>query len=452
MKFDSYGTFCRLAAVAVGVLFLAGCGGGNSSTSTTTTTTTTTTTSNTADLTVGFGPNGSSFGYYNGVFTTVTICAPGTSNCQTIDNVLVDTGSEGLRILNSALTSLPETSLGTLQNSSDDQYQDCVQYGDTSYSWGPVWLADVELGGEKASNVAIQVIGGNAGNATSGTVPAQCLTTPVSPSVPNGGNEDTVATLGANGILGIGVFPNDCGNACTSSSDLNESGYPYYICPTGQACSATTVPIQDQLANPVSLFSSDNNGVVVALNAVGATGAAGSAGTITFGIGTQSDNSYTAQTLYAVDQCGFLPSVTYQNISYTDTLCSTGSGGLGAVFDTGSNTLYVSDATTLGISDCADNGYYCPNGTLTLSNIGLSGYNGVGSGTVSLSIANADQLLAANPTFAAFNNLGSDSGTSPSTDYFDFGAPFFLGRMIFVGIAGASVPNGASAPNGFFAF
>jgi hypothetical protein len=125
---------------------------------------------------------------------------------------------------------------------------------------------------------------------------------------------------------------------------------------------------------------------------------------------------------------------------------------MGAFFDTGSNALYVSDAATLAISDCVDNGYYCPNGTLNLSNISLSGYNSVGSGTVSLSIANADQLFGANPTFAVFNNLGGASGTGPSTDYFDFGIPFFLGKTVFVGISGETVPNGASAPNGYVAF
>ena len=38
----------------------------------------------------------------------------GTTNCQTVDNVLVDTGSIGLRILNSALTTVPASSLGTI--------------------------------------------------------------------------------------------------------------------------------------------------------------------------------------------------------------------------------------------------------------------------------------------------------------------------------------------------
>ena len=45
--------------------------------------------------------------------TQVTICQPGTSNCQTITDVLVDTGSSGLRIFASAVTvALPSSNSG----------------------------------------------------------------------------------------------------------------------------------------------------------------------------------------------------------------------------------------------------------------------------------------------------------------------------------------------------
>src|SRR6516164_441264 len=47
--------------------------------------------------------------YFNGLFTNVTICVPGSSNCQTINGVLVDTGSSGLRVLSSVLSiALPQ--------------------------------------------------------------------------------------------------------------------------------------------------------------------------------------------------------------------------------------------------------------------------------------------------------------------------------------------------------
>src|SRR4051794_14396704 len=46
---------------------------------------------NTMPVTVGCG-------YQNEPCVSVTICEPGTSNCQTIPNVLLDTGSYGLRL------------------------------------------------------------------------------------------------------------------------------------------------------------------------------------------------------------------------------------------------------------------------------------------------------------------------------------------------------------------
>ena len=62
--------------------------------------------SNVVDVVVGGGPNGNSV---NSLYTTVTVCVPGsTTLCQTIDNILVDTGSYGLRLLVPPLTlSLP---------------------------------------------------------------------------------------------------------------------------------------------------------------------------------------------------------------------------------------------------------------------------------------------------------------------------------------------------------
>jgi len=445
----SKATLGRFLALVTGLIFLGSCGGSSSSSSSTSTPAA----NNTAALTVGFGPLGAAGGYVNGIFTSVTVCAPGTSNCETVDNVLVDTGSAGLRILNSALTTVPASSLGTITDSNGDQLQECVQYGDTSYSWGPMLVADVELAGEKASSLPIQVIGDN-----SFAVPSQCLATPVNPSLPNGGNEDTVATLGANGILGLGGFgyPLDCGSYCTSSSDLTQSGYPYYVCPTGQACSATTVPTQDQATNPVAAFSSaDNNGVLVTLPSIPALGAANGtvSGSLIFGIGTQTDNALaTTATVYALDEYGDIPAFTYNGVSYT-------SPTNWSVLDTGSNSLEFLDANTLasvGIIECADApGLYCPTSTIPFT-VTASGANST-SGTIMFSIMNADTLF--NTNNAAFNDLGGDSGTSPANDFFDFGLPFFFGRSVYIGMmpgvfAGeSSAPSGAtSATYGYYAF
>jgi hypothetical protein len=451
LRNDSKATLGRFLALVTGLIFLGGCGGSSSSSSSTSTPAA----SNTAAVTVGFGPLGAAGGIVNGIYTSVTVCAPGTSNCETVDNVLVDTGSAGLRILNSALTTVPASSLRTITDSSGDQLQECVQYGDTSYSWGPMLVADVELAGEKASSVPIQVIGDN-----SFAVPSQCLATPVNPSLPNGGNEDTEASLGANGILGVGAFgyPLDCGSYCTSSSDLTQSGYPYYVCPAGQVCSATTVPVQDQATNPVAAFSSaDNNGVLVTLPSIPALGAANGtvSGSLIFGIGTQTNNALASSaTVYALDEYGNLPAFTYNGVSYTSPTNF-------SVLDTGSGALLFLDANTLassGISECADaSGFYCPTNTVPFTVTVSGAINTSETGTMTFNIMNADTLF--NTNNAAFNDLGGDSGTSPANDFFDIGLPFFFGRSVYVGMmpgvftGETAAPSAAtSATYGYYAF
>jgi hypothetical protein len=446
LRNGSKATLGRFLAVVTGLIFLGGCGGssGNSSSSTSTSAA-----NNLATMTVGFGPLGAAGGIVNRIFTSVTVCQPGTTNCQTVDNVLVDTGSAGLRILNSALTTVPASSLGTI-TSNGDQLQECVQYGDTSYTWGPMLLADVEVAGEKASSLPIQVIGDN-----SAAVPSQCLATPV---LPGYGNDDTVAALDANGILGVGAFgyPWDCGSYCTSSSDLTASGYPYYFCPTGESCSATTVSTQDQATNPVAAFSSaDNNGVLITLPSIPANGAANDTvtGSLIFGIGTQTNNALASSaTVYALDGYGNIPEFTYNSIQYTSPTNY-------SVLDTGSNALYFLDANTLasvGISECANApGFYCPNVTVPFA-VTAYGANST-SGTITFSIMNADTLFSTGN--AAFTDLGGDSGTGPANDYFDFGLPFFFGRSVYIGMmpgvftGESAAPSAAtSATYGYYAF
>src|SRR5579859_578042 len=104
--------------------------------------------------------------YANGLFTTVTVCAPGTSNCQSIPNVLVDTGSFGLRLLASSLGTLG----GSLpkQTSGSNTVFECGQFVD-SVLWGPVVSADVTLASQTAKSVPIEVI-----DASSVPVPPGC--------------------------------------------------------------------------------------------------------------------------------------------------------------------------------------------------------------------------------------------------------------------------------------
>ena len=162
---------------------------------------------NVQSILVNAGPTGD---YFNGAFTSVTICAPGRSTgCQTIDGVLVDTGSTGLRVLSSALTlSLPQQ-----VGASGAPIVECAQFLD-GFTWGPVQTADVKLAGEQASAVPIQVIDERAFP----NIPTACSSAGVA--------EDTLDKLGANAILGIGLFRQDCGPAARSS------GRPTLVCTT----------------------------------------------------------------------------------------------------------------------------------------------------------------------------------------------------------------------------
>ena len=137
-------------------------------------------------------------GFNNTLYTTVIICVPGTTTCQSIDHVLVDTGSTGLRIPASLVT----LNLPFMTDASNNPIGNCIQYADTTYQWGPIVKVDVQMAGEVASSVPIQIVG----PANFAAAPAACSA--------GGIPAQTVAELGANGILGVGVFRQDCGSAC----------------------------------------------------------------------------------------------------------------------------------------------------------------------------------------------------------------------------------------------
>jgi Protein of unknown function (DUF3443) len=406
---QSQARFVLISLIAMAVLGLAGCGGSSSSSGSNPTPPPV---NNNQPIEVNLGPLND---YPNGVFTTVTICVPGTSTCQNIPDVLVDTGSEGLRLLSSQVT----LSLPAITDNSNNGLQECVVYGDGSFNWGAIVGADVKMAGEKASSVPIQII--DSSNPTTYPVPSACLSG-------GGSNENTVQSLGANGILGIGNYQQDCGSYCAN----NTVPGTYYLCPNG-ACSATAVPVNFQVQNPVWIFPQDNNGLLISLPSVPAGGAATASGSLIFGIGTQSDNALGSAQIYTPDSSGNIQSI-YQNVSYT------------GFIDSGSNGLFFLDSGTLGIPDCPDNAsWYCP-GSPVQYMVTNSSQNGTSS-TVTINIANADALfLANNGQNAAFSNLGGGTGTGPSTDYVDFGMPFFYGRDVFVGIENMTGPKGVVGP------
>lgn len=360
--------------------------------------------SNQAVISVGQGVVA---GLVNMPAVSVTICAPGTSNCQTISNVLVDTGSYGLRIVGSAASSVLG-SLPVVTAGSGGSLAECGTFV-SSYTWGTVRTADVKISGEQASALPIQIIG----DVGTSNVPTSCT---------NGGSSaNTVEALGGNGILGIGPAPYDCGATCVTSTTYSN----YYACPNGNSsCQITAVPLAQQVANPVQQFATDNNGVILSMPQVSSSGQASAAGTLTFGIGTESNNTRTASTV--------LPTTTAGDLTGTFL-----GSNVSAFFDSGSNGYFFNDSS---LATCSgDTSFYCPSSTETFT-AQLTGYNSSSTAGISMTVANASALFA-NSSAYAFNDLAGPFGTA---GWLDVGLPYFYGKTVYVGMD--LTANGGAAP------
>lgn len=221
---------------------------------------------NVMEVTIG----GDCQAYINEPCASVRICAAGTSNCQTITNLLVDTGSYGLRVFRSVLN----VGLTPITNPSGNTYGTCVSYMDGSIQWGSVQTADIVMGGLKASSVPIQVIDAS----FAGGPPAACG------SSSDVENDPSVA--GFNGILGVGLFAEDCGATC-----VNAPTKYYYTC-TSSSCSQSTAPTSVQVTNPISMLPTGyNNGVILNFPSIPSAGAGSVTGAMIFGIGTVANNT-----------------------------------------------------------------------------------------------------------------------------------------------------------------
>lgn len=380
-------------------LLLSGCGGGGSSSSAGSSSSGNTLTNSVA-VTVDSGPPAvvAKGGAINQPFVSVTICSPSNpSNCQTIDHILLDTGSYGLRIISSVLSS--SMALPQRADASGNAIVECTSFAD-GYSWGPVKTANLQIGSETANGLAVQIIG----DPNFSSVPSSCSGTGKIA-------ENTVATFYANGVLGVGPFAQDCGVACAQNANTGV----YYSC-SSSSCQPTTVSLTQQVQNPVSLFATDNNGVILSLPAVSG-GTTSVDGTLTFGIGTQSNNSLGSATIYTIDSSSGYITTTYKGVPYPDSF-----------LDSGSNGLFFNDSS---IAQCGNSsGFYCPISNLSLSAVNL-GKNG-NSGTVNFGVGNADNI---SNSYAAYSLLAGVNGDSAG---FDWGLPFFYGRNVYTGIEGSN--------------
>jgi hypothetical protein len=279
------------------------------------------------------------------------------------------------------------------------------------------------VGGEKASSVPIQVIGDPAYPAS--LAPDSCQTA----SVDN--PESTVATFGANGIIGLQGFQQDCGAGCAPGGDSATLDGSYYNACTTSACVGTYVPLDQQVENPDFLFAKDNNGVLIQLPAETADEASAT-GTLIFGIGTESNNALASgANIYTLDQN-----------SGTFITSFGGNSALEGITDTGSSSYFFpagSEASVL--PTCTDiASLYCPTVTQSLSGT-IQGDNGTVT-SVAFKIANGDTINAdiINNAVTVAPYLGAGAGQLTTT--FDWGLPFFYGRRVANAIEGHSTSAG----------
>lgn len=372
---------------------------------------------NVAPIIVDAGPAGLNFVSANVPFVTITVCVPGNTppspQCQTIDHVSVDTGSSGLRLLSSASGGELTLTLPGEVDSNGNPLAQCLVFLD-GYVWGPVATADIYVAGEQASNVPVQVV---IPTSSSPSVPSSCS----SQNPPGGaGNEGaSLSTFGANALIGVGLFRQDCGLGCQSNSPPPAF---YYDCPAS-GCNPTNVTLAQQVANPVVKFATDNNGVLVQLPPVPNGGSLTSNGFLIFGIGTQSNNALGSSMVYPVPD-------TPPNAGDFTTIFN-GSNLTGSFIDSGSNGFFFQDSA---ITVCPSspttpaNTWFCPaNSPLNLTAVN-QGSNGQSGPTTHFSIENTITLF--NTSNTAFSTLGGPG----SAGSFDWGLSFFYGRDVFTAI------------------
>ena len=255
--------------------------------------------------------------------------------------------------------------------------------------------------------VPIQVI-----DATFGTVPSSCTSPEAGPAV-------------ANGYLGVGVFAEDCGAACA----VDAANGMYYSW-NGSTTTGVTVSTSSQVQNPVALLPVDNNGVIVALPGVPSAGATAIEGALVLGIGTRANNVPGTATALALDSGG----------DFTTTIDG-GTSVPGSFVDTGSNGLFF--APPAPIPSCTDaTSWFCPPVMLSFSatNAPSPGFPGPAT-PAAFQIANFDALVVQPANgHRVFTQIG---GSAVPKAGFDWGLPFFLGRTVYLGIAGQSSSLGS---------
>ena len=345
-------------------------------------------------------------GGFNRMVASVTVCEPGTERCATVDDVMVDTGSTGLRLEASAMPTWLR--LPAFPGPGGRPLAECLRFvHDTA--WGPLYRADVRLGGLTAKGLPLQVI-----DDQGGLQPQACPRSDVRPT--------------SNGTLGIGHHLYDCQGTCGQRADA-----PGVFVRDGAEWSPSEGAIEPayRLPNPVSYLPGHDNGIVIELPASPAGGAREVAGTLTFGVdAVAGDGAGTARILH-LDAAGRFTTV-LDGRSYP-----------ASYIDSGTETYILRDDSlprcrTMAWAYCVE-----PRRTLDAEMVGIDGKRiptrfGVGN------------YQGVRERHAGASDDVAEAAEAQSTA-FVWGAPFFLGRRVSVVMEGRRMGDTPGLVGPFYA-
>lgn len=321
--------------------------------------------------------------YVNAPCVSVSICDSSGNNCSTVNNVLLDTGSYGLRLFNSTISQNTLNNLKPITDKNNNPVGECVSYGDGSQNWGGVYKANINLSSDAiAANVPIQII-----NSSFYTPPSECYNATQSPQ-----------DFGLNGVLGVGLYIADGGS--------------YYSC-NNNGCSAISLSSNEQVSNPISFLPNNNNGLTLLFPSIPLNGAKNQSGTLYFGVNTNSQNTFNPSNVYKANTSN-IPTFSsqYNSNSYS------------AFLDSGTNTLSIANS---GLTSCEfSSSWLCPSNN---TNLTFLNYNSNNTGIQSiLTIGNASSLLNTNNT--SFSTIGTNLNFGIGLNYVDYGLPYFYGKTV----------------------
>lgn len=347
---------------------------------------------------------------------SVTLCVPGhtdVDHCQTIPDILVDTGAAGLRIMSEALKPslrtafAPETHHGMA-------VAECLLYVQSA-AWGSVAQADVWLGTDPTLDKGTKPQYGK-------MVPFQLIGDSRVPAPPLGCNsqgplEDTVEDFGSNGTIGV-------------SPDTLDHNPLYYTC-TASSCTRQRLAETQQVPNPVGRLPDDNNGVILQMDALSNGRVQESSnGKLILGIGTEDNNKLAPNTKIAyVNEDMGMKSITLRVGSKP---ASTFNALYYDAFDSGTNTLTFPSLN--GLSTLyPGRWWYNPDKPEVVS---MSVTDDKGATTAGYAFTVAPTAEKDFEHYAALGQLGGHEDRMVL-----IGLPYFYGKTLYFAMKGAKVPS-----------